>query len=43
MRWFQSPIGDSLFSDTSYHYIYDLAKLDSEFQSPSGDSLFSDD
>ena len=31
-----------MFSDTSYHYIYDLAKLDSEFQSPSGDSLFSD-
>ena len=38
----QSPSGDSMFSDTSYHYFYDLAKLDSEFQSPCGDSLFSD-
>ena len=39
---FQSPSGDSLFSDLSELDIYHVTGFDDEFQSPSGDSLFSD-
>ena len=41
MGRFQSPSGDSLFSDQSFERLIE-AGVDEEFQSPSGDSLFSD-
>ena len=37
---FQSPSGDSLFSDPSHKIL--VERVQKLFQSPSGDSLFSD-
>ena len=40
---FQSPSGDSLFSDKERTFCISLRLVNGEkFQSPSGDSLFSD-